>query len=156
MKRHAIALLFALAWPPLLVAGPAEDAQAAFEKFFPTFVQGNCEGVASLFAPDAQFYGTQSRELVTAHEGVREYFATALCKNPAPVKAVPLGAKSQALSDSVVLISGSWQSERTVDGKLVVGGPFRTTAVMQKRGDRWLIVQFHNSPRPAPPPAPTK
>jgi hypothetical protein len=25
--------------------------------------------------------------------------------------------------------------------------------VMQKRGDRWLIVQFHNSPTPKPPAA---
>ena len=133
-------------------AGPAEDALAAFEKFFPSFIQGNQEKVAALFAPDAQFYGTLSRDLVTTPDGVFQYFNTAL-SNPVPVKAVPLGATANALSDSIVLVSGSWQAERTIEGKLTTTGPFRTTAVMHKRGDRWLIVQFHNSPRPAPPPA---
>ena len=133
-------------------AGTAEDAMAAFDKFFPSFVQGNQQATAALFAPDAQFYGTLSRDLVTTADGVFQYFNAAL-SNPAPVKATPLGATAMVLSDSVVLIAGSWQAERTLDGKTTVAGPFRTTAVMQKRGDRWLIVQFHNSPRPAPPPA---
>ena len=38
-------------------AGPAEDAQAAFSKFFPAFVAHNQSEVAAMFAPDAQFYG---------------------------------------------------------------------------------------------------
>jgi ketosteroid isomerase-like protein len=35
---------------------------------------------------------------------------------------------------------------------MVTAGPSRNTVVMQKRGDRWLIVQFHNSPTPKPAP----
>jgi len=57
------------------------------------------------------------------------------------------------LSDSVVAISGKWQSERTIDGKMNTRGPARNTVVMHKRGDRWLIAQFHNSPTPKPPAA---
>jgi ketosteroid isomerase-like protein len=33
---------------------------------------------------------------------------------------------------------------------MVTAGPARNTVVMQRRGDRWLIVQFHNSPTPKP------
>jgi uncharacterized protein (TIGR02246 family) len=136
-------------------AGPAEDAQAAFSKFFPAFVAHNQTEVAAMFAPDAQFYGTISPELVTRPEGVLQYFTAALDR-PDVTKATPLQMNSTALSDSVVLIAGMWQVDRTLDGKTTVGGPLRVTAVLQKRNDRWLVVQFHNSPRPAPPsPQPT-
>jgi hypothetical protein len=92
-----------------------------------------------------------SRELVTKPEGVLQYFTVALT-NPASPKAIPLMATASVLSDSVVQIAGNWKIERTVSGNTTTTGPYRTTAVMQKRGDRWLIVQFHNSPIPATPP----
>jgi uncharacterized protein (TIGR02246 family) len=144
-------LIVALTQTPLLHAGPKEDALAAFEKFFPAFVSGNQKEVADMFAPDAQFYGTLSRELVTKPEGVLQYFTAALT-NPASPKAIPMMATASALSDSIVQIAGNWKIERNVNGSITTTGPYRTTAVMQKRGDRWLIVQFHNSPIP---PAPT-
>ena len=160
-KFIARALLFILAafsLLPLAQAGPAEDAQAAFSKFFPAFIARNQAEVAAMFAPDAQFYGTLSPELVTKPEGVRQYFTAALDR-PDITQATPLQLTSIALSDSVVLIAGMWKVDRTLDGKTTTGGPLRVTAVLQKRNDRWLVVQFHNSPRPAPPspqPAPAR
>lgn len=47
-------------------------------------------------------------------------------------------------------VDDKWQSERTLNGNMETVGPSRVTAVMQKRGDKWLIVQFHNSPTPKP------
>ena len=156
MFRFIFVLFAALAWSPLLQAGPKEEAQASFDNFFPAFVAGNYDQVAGFFAPDALFYGTLSRELVITPEGVHQYFKAAL-SSPAPVKATPLGSSALALSDSVVLISGSWQVERVIEGKTIIGGPYRISVVMSKRGDRWMIAQFHNSPRPAPPsPAPAR
>ena len=38
MLRFIFALLTALAWSPLLQAGPKEEAQASFDNFFPAFV----------------------------------------------------------------------------------------------------------------------
>jgi uncharacterized protein (TIGR02246 family) len=133
----------------LVQAGPKEDAQAAYAKFFTAFTTGNHEEVVALFAPDALFYGTGSAVLVTAPEGVRQYFMTGLA-GPGR-RAIPLGNTALALSDNVVVISGTWQSERITEGKMVTGAPNRNTVVMQKRGERWLIVQFHNSPTPKPP-----
>ena len=158
LTRAVLAVLLTIALPPLAQAGPAEDAQAAFSKFFPAFVAHNQAAVAAMFAPDAQFYGTSSLELVTTPEGVLKYFTAALDR-PDTWQATPLEMTSQALSDSVVLIAGMWKVERTLDGKTTAIGPLRVTAVLQKRNDRWLVVQFHNSPRPAPPapqPAPAK
>lgn len=156
--RALLVILTALSLSPLAQAGPAEDAQTAFLKFFPAFVARNHVEVAAMFAPDGQFYGTVSPELVTKREGVLQYFITALDR-PDIALAIPLQVTSTALSDSVVLIAGMWRVERTLEGKTTVGGPLRVTAVLQKRNDQWLVVQFHNSPRPAPPspqPAPTR
>jgi len=133
-------------------AGPKEDALAAYQKFFDAFTTDNQDQIVRLFAPDALFYGTRSTELVTTSEGIRQYFVEALSGKRGSVKATPFEQAALALSDNVVAISGKWQSERTADGKMVTAGPSRNTVVMQKRADRWLIVQFHNSPTPKPAP----
>jgi hypothetical protein len=152
-RAAVLTLAAAVSWSSSAIAGPAEDAQAAFSKFFPAFVAHNQAEVAAMFAPDALFYGTASPELVTNPEGVLDYFKVALDR-PDVTQATPLKLTSTALSDSVVLISGMWKVERPLDCKTTVNGPLRVTAVLQKRNDRWLVVQFHNSPRPAPPSPP--
>ena len=156
MTRALFIILATFSLPSFAQAGPAEDAQAAFSKFYAAFVAQNQAAVAAMYAPDAQFYGTLSSELVTNPEGVLKYFTVALDR-PDIVQATPLQLTSTALSDSVVLVAGMWKADRTLDGKTTVGGLLRVTAVLQKRNDRWLVVQFHNSPRPAPPsPPPAK
>ena len=146
-------LLTSFAWCALVQAGPKEDALAAYDKFFTLFTTGNQAQLAALFTPDALFYGTGSADVVTTPEGVVDYFTGALSGARGEVKARPFENRALVLSDSVVAISGKWQSERTLDGKMVTAGPSRITLVMQKRGDHWLIVQFHNSPTPKPAPA---
>lgn len=143
-------LLIAFAWPTVVQAGPREDALAAYDKFFASFTTGNQTQLAALFAPDALFYGTGSAEVVTTPEGVSAYFTDALSGARGAVVARPFESKAVVLSDNVVAISGKWQSERTLDGKMTTAGPSRVTIVTQKRDDKWLIVQFHNSPTPKP------
>jgi len=145
--RIALISLCFLASSPLL-AGPKEDALAAYQKFFDAFTTDNEDQIVQLFAPDALFYGTRSVDVVRTPEGIRQYFVSALTGKRGAVKATPFEQTALVLSDSVVAISGTWQSERTSDGKMVTAGPSRNTVVMQKRGERWLIVQFHNSPTP--------
>ena len=148
MKYRMGLLLIALAWSTLVQAGPKEDALAAYDKFFSSFTTGNHTQLAALFSPDALFYGTGSAEVVTTPEGVVAYFTEALSGARGETRARPFEKTALVLSDSVVAISGKWQSERTLDGKMMTAGPSRVTLVMQKRGDKWLIVQFHNSPTP--------
>ena len=150
-RLFALICLLSLACPPAF-AGPEEDALAAYQRFFEAFTTDNHDGVAALFAPDALFYGTGSAEVVTTPAGIRRYFERALSGTRGTVKATPFTQKALVLSDTIVAISGKWQSERTLDGKMVTAGPSRNTVVMQRRGDQWLIVQFHNSPTPKPKP----
>jgi len=147
LGRVAFLALSLLTCLPAL-AGPREDALAAYQKFFDVFTTDNHDQIVRLFAPDALFYGTRSTELVTTPEGIRQYFVEALSGQRGSVKATPFEQTALALSDSIVAISGKWQSERTSDGKMTTAGPSRVTVVMQRRGDHWLIVQFHNSPTP--------
>ena len=151
LGRTAWMLITLLICTPVL-AGPKEDALAAYQKFFDAFTTDNHDQMVRVFAPDALFYGTRSTELVTTPEGIRQYFVSALAGTRGSVKATSFEQTALVLSDSVVAISGKWQSERTSDGKMVTAGPSRNTVVMQRRGDRWLIVQFHNSPTPKPAP----
>lgn len=152
IRRSAVMIVLLAAAAPVF-AGPKEEALAAYQRFFDAFTTDNADQVAALFAPDALFYGTSSTELVTTHEGIRQYFVRALDGKRGTVKATPFTQTALELSDTVVAISGKWQSERTLDGKMATAGPSRNTVVMQKRGARWLIVQFHNSPTPKPPAA---
>jgi hypothetical protein len=132
----------------------ANSALGTYEKFFSAFRTDNHEEVVGQFAPQGQFqfWGTQSTELITSTAGVRQYFRDALTSARGEVKATLLERSAVPLSDELVLLSGKWQVERTQDGKTVTGNPFRNTVVLQRRGDRWLITQFHNSPMPKPVP----
>jgi hypothetical protein len=150
MPGRIVVLLLLLFNAIPVVAGPKEDALAAYQRFFTLFTTDNHDQLVALFAPDALFYGTGSSEVVTAPAGVREYFVRALSGSRGTVKATPFEQTALVLLDSVVVISGKWQSERTLDGRMVTNGPSRNTVVMQKRGDTWFIVQFHNSPTPKP------
>jgi uncharacterized protein (TIGR02246 family) len=149
LTRIALTSFLLLICVPAL-AGPKEDALAGYQKFFEAFTTDNHDQIVRLFAPDALFYGTRSTELVSTPEGIRQYFVVALNGARGAVKATSFEQTALVLSDGVVAISGKWQSERTSEGKMVTAGPARNTVVMQRRGDRWLIVQFHNSPTPKP------
>jgi len=151
MTNRLSLFLIAFAWSALVHAGPREDALAVYDKFFVSFTTGNQVELAALFAPGALFYGTGSADVVTTPEGIVAYFTEALSAARGETKARPFERTALVLSDSVVAISGKWQSERTLNGKMITAGLSRVTAVMQRRGDKWFIVQFHNSPTPKPP-----
>ena len=153
MIRRLILIVVCVALPVGAVAGPKEDAQAVFDRFLAAFSAADVDGVVGLFAPDALVWGTTMRELATTPEPVRQYFSNALGNfKPNQLTASAAGPyAATVLSDTVVLVSGMWQIERVVDGKPTAGAPMRVSIAVVKRGDRWLIAQFHNSPRPNPP-----
>jgi hypothetical protein len=147
MKRIALLLAAAL-WSAPLLAEPRGDALATFEKFFEYFRTDNHDQLVSLFSPEALFIGTISPELVTQPEGLRAYFVRALSGERGEVRARIFSTTATQVTDEVVLVTAAWQSERTLGGLMSTNGPSRNTSVMHKRGDRWFIVQFHNSWKP--------
>ena len=101
------------------MAGPQEDGQAVFDKFLSDFTAANPDAIAAHFAPDALFWGTASRDLISGTSSIRQYFSDAFKRLPG-AKAMPVGKVSVVMiADNVMAVSGIWQVERTVDGKAV-------------------------------------
>ena len=147
--RLFLAIAAFLAFPFHACAGPKEDGQAIFDKFLTSYTAADIDAVVGLFWPDALFWGTQLPNLATTPEAVRDYFKELVKRKPNERKATLVEAPSVlVVSDSAVLISGLWQTESMVDGKPVVGAPLRISIAVTRRGDQWLMSQFHNSPRP--------
>jgi uncharacterized protein (TIGR02246 family) len=147
MKRLTCAA-FAICISTFAIAGPQEDGQAVFDKFLGDFTAANPDAIAAHFAQDALFWGTNSRDLISGTNSIRQYFSDAFKRLPG-AKATPVGKVSVLMiADNVMTVSGIWQVERTVEGKTVTGQS-RNSVTLVKRDGRWLIVSFANSPRPA-------
>jgi uncharacterized protein (TIGR02246 family) len=128
------------------IAGPKEEALQVVQSWTKAFTESDVDGIVKLYAPDALFFGTGSKTLVTKTEDIRKYFEAALLNNRPRSAAV--GDHSVAvLSDTVVTITGLDNVTGTRDGKIysAIG---RTTFVVAKRNAGWQIVHFHRSAMP--------
>ena len=126
-------------------ADPKEEALQVLDKWVQAFNASDIEGIVSLYAPDALFIGTGSKEVGTNPEYFRTYFQSLK-------RDMPRGAKLESysaleLSSTVVLISGLDTVSGTKDGVISYRSG-RTSFVLTKRGEKWQIVQFHRSAMP--------
>lgn len=127
------------------IADPKEEALQILAKWIQAFNASDIDGIVSLYAPDALFIGTGSKEVGTSPEYFRNYFQSLK-------RDMPRGAKLESysaleVSSTVVLISGMDSVSGTKDG-VIFHRPGRTSFVLAKRRDEWQIVQFHRSAIP--------
>ncbi len=127
------------------IADPKAEALQVLAKWIQAFNASDIEGIVSLYAPDALFIGTGSREVGSNPEYFRKYFQSLK-------RDMPRGAKLESystmeLSSTVVLISGMDTVSGTKDGATFYR-PGRTSFVLAKREEKWQIVQFHRSAVP--------
>ena len=146
MRRLLMAVALFASLCSAAVAGPKEEALQVLEKWTKAFTESDVDGIVKLYAPDALFFGTGSKTLVTKPEEIRKYFEQALLNNRP--RGATLGTHSATvLSDSAVVVTGL----DTVTG-VRDGTPFsasgRVTFVVAKRGSDWQIVHFHRSAIP--------
>jgi uncharacterized protein (TIGR02246 family) len=147
MRRFSLVAFF-LCLPSLAMAGAKEDGQAIFDKFLAEFNSANADAIGNLFIPDALFWGTRATDLITTQEGIRQYFVNAFKRLPGAKASIVNPASVVVLSDDAVVVSGIWQVTAEADGKPTLV-QLRNSLTVVKRGDRWLIASFHNSPRPS-------
>ena len=126
-------------------ASAKEDALQVLAKWVQAFNSSDIDGIVSLYAPDALFIGTGSKEVGTNPEYFRTYFQSLK-------RDMPRGAKLESysaleLSSTVVLISGMDSVSGNKDGVLF-HRPGRVSFVIVKRDDKWQIIQFHRSAMP--------
>ena len=127
------------------ITGPKAEALQVLAKWIQAFNASDIEGIVSLYAPDALFIGTGSKEVGSNPEYFRNYFQSLK-------RDMPRGAKLESystmeLSSTVVVISGMDTVSGTKDGATFYR-PGRTSFVLAKREQKWQIVQFHRSAVP--------
>ncbi|HEU4577266.1 MAG TPA: nuclear transport factor 2 family protein [Polyangiaceae bacterium] len=127
-------------------ANPERDALQIVQRWATAFNESNVDTIASLYAPDALFFGTGSKSLVTAPADIRSYFEAALTKDN-PRGAQLLDHSVKVLSDTVVLVTGLDRVTGTKDGSTYQRDG-RVSFVLEKRADGWQIVHFHRSALP--------
>lgn len=124
---------------------PKEDALQVLAKWVEAFNASDIDGIVSLYAPDALFIGTGSKEVGTSPEYFRNYFQS--LKRDMPRGATLESYSVLELSSTVVLVSGMDTVSGTKDG-VIFRRPGRTSFVLTKRDEKWQIVQFHRSAMP--------
>ena len=136
-----------LAMPPTGgMAGPAEDANAAVDRWSAAYSGNDPDTVARTYWPDAVLLGTVSPVMSEGTGAIRTYFA--------PLKGSgnknTIGERrTLVLGDGAVVVAGFYLFTRTVEGK-PVPAPSRFTMLLTKRGDEWAIAHHHSSPHVQP------
>jgi uncharacterized protein (TIGR02246 family) len=125
----------------------ADEAMQVVQRWATAFNQSNVDAIVGLYAPDALFFGTGSKALVTAPEQIRTYFEAALQSNK-PRHAELLEHSVKVLSGNAVLVTGLDRVSGTKDGS-EYHSYGRVSFVVEKRGAAWQIVHFHRSAVPA-------
>jgi uncharacterized protein (TIGR02246 family) len=128
-------------------AAPASGAMQVVQRWATAFNESNVDGIVSLYAPDALFFGTGSKAIVSTPEDIRKYFDAGLQRDK-PRGARLLDHSVKVLSDDVVLVTGLDRVSGTKDGN-VYHADGRVTFVLERRGGNWQIVHFHRSALPA-------
>lgn len=128
-------------------SGPAAEATQVVQRWAAAFGESNVDAIVALYAPDASFFGTGSKALVTTPEQIRSYFETGLNRDK-PRGAQLLDHSVRVLSDDVVIVTGLDRVTGTKDG-VVYHADGRVTFVLERRGAEWKIAHFHRSALPA-------
>lgn len=127
-------------------ASPSDEATRVVQRWATAFGESDVDTIASLYAPDASFFGTGSKALVTTPEQIRSYFEVGLQRDK-PRGALLLEHTVQVVSDDVVIVTGLDRVSGTKEGA-VYHAHGRVSFVLEKRGSSWLVVHFHRSALP--------
>jgi uncharacterized protein (TIGR02246 family) len=127
-------------------AGPEEEALGVLQRWTQAFTNSDVDAIVKLYAPDALFFGTGSKTLVTSPADVRTYFEAALLANRPRTAALDQRVV-RVLSERAVAVSGMDTVTGVKDGNLLTGKG-RVTFVVANRDGTWQIVQFHRSAIP--------
>ena len=130
------------------IAGPAEDANAALDRFSAAYSANDVDTLIQLYSPKAILLGTNSPIISEGRDAVRTYFTD--------LKLAGSGNKNQiqerrtiVINDNAVLVTGFYEFTRVSEGK-PFPGPARFTVLLTKSDGQWVIAHQHSSPRAQP------
>ena len=149
MKR--IVQIISVAWVlvspvAVAVAGPAEDANAAVDRWSAAFNTNDPETIAKNYCPDAILLGTVSPVISEGTQAIIKYFTPT--KGTGNKNAID-ERHTIKINNKAVVVTGFYTFTRMVDGK-PTPGPSRFTMLVVKRGNKWCIAHHHSSPHVLP------
>jgi uncharacterized protein (TIGR02246 family) len=127
-------------------ASPSDEALRVVQRWATAFSESDVDTIASLYAPDASFFGTGSKALITTPEQIRDYFEVGLARDK-PRGAQLLEHSVKVISDDAVIVTGLDRVSGTKAGT-VYQADGRVTFVLEKRAGNWQVVHFHRSALP--------
>ena len=140
----ALLLLF----PALAIAGSAEDANAAIDRWSAAYSANDVDAVVKSYWPDAVLLGTRSPVISTGADAIRKYFHDAKLPGSGN-KNVIQERHTISIDENAVLVTGFYEFIRMQEGKPVPGAS-RFTMLITRRDGEWRIAHHHSSPREAP------
>jgi len=132
--------------PAMAVAGPAEEANAAIDRWSAAFSTNDPDGIAKNYWPDAILLGTVSPVMSEGSAAIVTYFTPT--KGTGNKNAID-ERRTILIDDNAAVVTGFYTFTRMVEGK-PVPGPSRFTVLVTKRGNGWRIAHHHSSPRVMP------
>lgn len=146
MTKALLALLTLCCLPMAALAGPAEEANAAVDRWSAAYSGNDPETIAKTYTPDALLLGTVSPIASEGTEAIVKYFT--------PTKGTgnrnTIGEhRTIVVDDNAVVVAGFYEFTRMQDGK-PVAAPSRFTMLVVKRDGEWRIAHHHSSPRVQP------
>jgi len=148
MHKWLVLAAFLTVPSALALAGPAEDANAALDKFSAAYTANDVDALVKLYTPNAILLGTNSPIITQGSEGVRAYFTNLSLAGSGNKNKIE-ERRTIVVDDKNVVITGFYEFTRMKDGQ-PVSGPARFTVLMTKTGNDWLISHQHSSPRAQP------
>jgi uncharacterized protein (TIGR02246 family) len=135
-----------LMFPALAVAGPAEDANAAVERWSAAYNLNDPEAISKTYTPDALLLGTVSPIMSEGTEAIVKYFTSSKGSGNKNT----LGERRTIiLGENAVVVAGFYEFTIMRDGK-AVPLPARFTMLVTKRNGEWRIAHHHSSPHVPP------
>jgi uncharacterized protein (TIGR02246 family) len=130
----------------LAAAGPAEDANAALDRWSVAFNTNDPETIAKSYCPDAILLGTVSPVISEGTQAIIKYFTPT--RGTGNKNAID-ERRTIEINDKAVVVTGFYTFTRMIEGK-PVPGPSRFTMLVAKRGNEWCIAHHHSSPHVLP------
>ena len=130
----------------VVLAGPAEDANAAVDRWSAAYSANDPETIAKNYWPDAILLGTVSPVMSEGTQAIVTYFTPS--KGSGNKNTID-ERRTIVVNDNAVVVAGFYTFTRMVEGK-ATPAPSRFTMLVTKRGDEWRIAHHHSSPHVLP------
>lgn len=145
LRLRFLLLMGFLCLPALRVYADAKaDVAAATNAWIEAFASHDAARIATLYAPDAVFWGTNSPTIRDTPALVQAYFEN--LKNRPTVRLVIDEQHIRVYGDTAVN-TGRYSVHEVKDGQPTVR-PLRFSFTYHRRDGRWLIVSHHSSAMP--------